>query len=96
MRRYDNQFKLSVLDYVHKHQELTVYECSRVFGIGYSTLNKWLRIENLNQIHADDTLKKSDHESIDNHKEVVRLQQELHEARKTLKVLKNAFELLGK
>ena len=75
MRRYDNQFKLSVLDYVHKHQELTVYECSRVFGIGYSTLNKWLRIEKLNQIHADDTLKKSDHESIDNHKEVARLQQ---------------------
>lgn len=96
MRRYDNQFKLSVLDYVHKHQELTVYECSRVFGVGYSTLNKWLRIEKRSQLNADDALKKRDHEPIDNHKEVVRLQQELHEARKTLKVLKDAFELLGK
>ena len=32
----------------------------------------------------------------DDRKEIVKLQQELHEARKTLKVLKDAFELLGR
>ena len=94
MKRYDEKFKLSVLDYVHKHKELTVYECSRVFGMGYSTLNKWLRQERLDkgmdENRGQRLLQTNELE------EIVKLQNELREARKTLKVLKDAFELLGK
>ena len=94
MRRYDNQFKLSVLDYVHKHKELTVYECSRVFGIGYSTLNTWLRKERANKVEiAKDSAMLVQADELN---EIAKLQEELREARKTLKVLKEAFELLGK
>jgi transposase-like protein len=94
MKRYDKQFRLSVLDYVHKHKELTVYECSRVFGMGYSTLNRWLREERGEK--AEPTKEQPMLFNDDDRKEIVKLQQELHEARKTLKVLKDAFELLGR
>lgn len=79
MKKYDEQFKLSVLAYVHQHEELTIYECSQRFCMGYSTLSRWLR-----------------REQIDKSKEIVRLQTELQEAKKTLKVLKDAYELLEK
>ena len=94
MKRYDEKFKLSALDYVHKHKELTVYECSRVFGMGYSTLNKWLRQERLNK----DVVEKTEQRLLQAKEleEIIKLQNELREARKTLKVLKEAFELLGK
>lgn len=94
MKRYDEKFKLSVLDYVHKHKELTVYECSRVFGMGYSTLNKWLRQERL----AKGVVEKKGQRLLQANEmeEIIKLQNELREARKTLKVLKEAFELLGK
>jgi len=94
MKKYDKQFRRSVLDYVHKHEELTVYECSRVFGMGYSTLNKWLRQERMAKVEAEKMQPILFND--DDRKEIVKLQHELHEARKTLKVLKDAFELLGR
>lgn len=94
MRKYDKQFRQSVLDYVHKHEELTVYECSKVFGMGYSTLNRWLREERGEKVES--TKEQPMLFNDDDRKEIVKLQQELHEARKTLKVLKDAFELLGR
>ncbi|WP_173442965.1 helix-turn-helix domain-containing protein [Selenomonas ruminantium] len=77
MKKYDKEFKLGVLDYVHRHRELTIYECSQHFGVGYSTLSRWLRQERSDKVA-----------------ECNRLQQELQEARKTLKVLQDAFELI--
>ena len=94
MRRYDDKFKRGVLEYVHKHKELTVYECSKVFGMGYSTLNKWLRAER-NAKLADEGRQRALTYG-NGQDEVARLQQELQEAKKTLKVLKDAFELLGR
>lgn len=94
MRRYDDKFKRGVLEYVHKHKELTVYECSKVFGMGYSTLNKWLRAERAYQLVDDGGQRALPHGN--DQEEVARLQQELQEAKKTLKVLREAFELLGR
>ena len=94
MKKYDKQFRRSVLEYVHKHEELTVYECSRVFGMGYSTLNKWLRQERMAKVESEKMQPILFND--DDRKEIVKLQHELHEARKTLKVLKDAFELLGR
>ena len=79
MKKYNEQFKFGVLEYVHKHEELTIYECSQKFDMSYSTLCRWLR-----------------RERFDKSKELVRVQEELREAKKTLKVLKEAYELLGK
>ena len=78
MKKYDKDFKLGVLEYVHCHKELTVYECSQHFGMGYSTLTRWLRQE-----RSEKTA------------EFIRLRHELKEARKTLKVLKDAYNFLG-
>ena len=96
MRKYDNQFKCSVLEYVHNHKDLTVYECSRVFGVGYSTLNKWLRLEKTNKINIEIKSNGNICNLESENQELARLKQELHDAKKTLKVLKEAFELLGK
>lgn len=90
MRRYDEQFKRGVLEYVRSHKNLTVYECAKIFGMGYSTLNKWLRQERLNGTKEDSEYRG------DEKKEIVKLQRELQDAKRTLKVLKDAFELLGK
>ena len=89
MRKYDKQFKASVMEYVYRHKDLTVYECSKVFGVGYSTLAKWLHQERLSQSSEANI-------SLEQQKEILRLQQELKETQKTLKVLKEAFSLLGK
>ena len=50
LKKYDKEFKLGVLDYVHRHRELTIYECSQHFGVGYSTLSRWLRQERSDKV----------------------------------------------
>ncbi len=41
--RHSPQFKEQVIQYRHLHPEQSLMQTSKQFGIGYSTLDKWLR-----------------------------------------------------
>ena len=42
-KRYSEQFKQETISYVQTHPELAITSIAQQLGIGYSTLDKWLR-----------------------------------------------------
>lgn len=42
-KRYSTQFKQEALSFVHTHPELAVTAIAKQLGVGYSTLDTWLR-----------------------------------------------------
>ena len=45
--RHSSQFKEQVIQYRHAHPDQSLVQTSQQFGIGYSTLDKWLRAHRL-------------------------------------------------
>ena len=42
-KQHDKQFKLDAVQYYQDHKDLGIRGCAENFGIGYSTLTKWLK-----------------------------------------------------
>ena len=42
-KRYSEQFKQEAISYVHTHPKYTIATIAKQLGMGYSTLDNWLR-----------------------------------------------------
>jgi transposase len=43
-KRYSTQFKQEALNFVQNHPSLAVHTAAKQLGVGYSTLDKWIRL----------------------------------------------------
>ena len=90
---YDKQFKLDAIQYYQDHKELGVRGCAENLGVGYSTLNKWLKDFREAGVIP---VRGSGNYSSDGQKEIARLKRELRDAQDALDVLKKATNILEK
>ena len=43
-KRYSTQFKQEALNFVQNHPSLAVHTAAKQLGVGYSTLDNWIRL----------------------------------------------------
>ena len=76
-KQHDKQFKLDAVQYYQDHKDLGVRGCAENFGIGYSTLTKWLKDF---RESGDIPVRGSGNYASDEQKEIARLRRELRDA----------------
>ena len=92
-KQHDKQFKLDAVQYYEDHKDLGIQGCAGNLGIGYSTLNKWMK-----DLHksGDISVRGSGNYATEEQKEIARLKRQLRDAEDALDVLKKAINILGK
>ena len=93
-KQHDKQFKQNAVQYVREHPDLTVEECAKNLGIGFSTLCRWRH--QFEENSGDIPVRGSGNYASDEQKEIARLKRELRDAQDALDVLKKAISILGK
>ena len=49
-KRYSTQFKQEALNFVQNHPSLSVHTVAKQLGVGYSTLDNWMRLHRNSKI----------------------------------------------
>lgn len=93
-KQFTKEFKEGVVNYVLEHQSESGNSIAKQFGIGTSTLFKWIKEykDNGNKVIARGS---GNYES-DEAKEYARIKKELKDTKDALEVLKKAIGILGK
>ncbi|MGL5254540.1 MAG: transposase [Brevinema sp.] len=92
---FTDEFKQGVVDYVLEHPEESKVSIARRFGVGDSTIHKWVKAANQNGNNQISS-RGSGNFSSDEAKEIARLRKELKDTQDALDVLKKAIGILGK
>lgn len=92
---FTNEFKQGVIDYVLAHPEESKNSIAKKFGVGSSTLHKWMHEASKNENNKINS-RGSWNFSSDEAKEIARLKKELKDTQDALDVLKKAIGILGK
>ena len=92
-KQHDQKFKEDAVAYYNTHKDLGVKGCATNLGIGYSTLQKWLK--QFKETGAIATRGSGNYAS-DEQAEIARLKRELRDTKDALDVLKKAISILGK
>ena len=92
---FTDEFKQGVVDYVLEHLEESKVSIARRFGVGDSTIHKWVKAANQNGNNQISS-RGSGNFSSDEAKEIARLRKELKDTQDALDVLKKAIGILGK
>lgn len=86
--QHDQKFKEDAVAYYNTHKELGVKGCSSNLGIGYNTLQKWLKwLKHFKEFGSIPTRGSGNYAS-DEHAEFARLKRELRDTKDALDVLK--------
>ena len=92
-KQHDQKFKVDAVAYYNTHKDLGVKGCATNLGIGYSTLQKWLK--QFKETGSIPTRGSGNYAS-DEQAEIARLKRELRDTKDALDVLKKAISILGK
>lgn len=93
VKQHDQKFKEDAVDYYNTHKDLGVKGCATNLGVGYSTLQKWLK--QFKETGSVPTRGSGNYAS-DESAEIARLKRELRDTKDALDVLKKAISILGK
>ena len=91
--QHDQKFKEDAVAYYNTHKDLGVKGCATNLGIGYSTLQKWLK--QFKETGSIPTRGSGNYAS-DEHAEIAGLKRELRDTKDALDVLKKAISILEK
>ena len=92
-KQHDQKFKEDAVAYYNTHTDLGVKGCATNLGIGYSTLQKWLK--QFKETGSIPTRGSGNYAS-DEQSEIASLKRELRDTKDALDVLKKAISILGK
>ena len=92
-KQHDQKFKEDAIAYYNTHKDIGVKGCATNLGIGYSTLQKWLK--QFKETGSVPTRGSGNYASAE-HAEIASLKRELRDTRDALDVLKKAISILGK
>lgn len=91
---FTDEFKQGVVQYVLDHPDESKVAIAKQFGVGDSTIHKWMKTaqENNGTIYS----RGSGNYASDEAKEIAKLKKELKDTQDALDILKKAIGILGK